>query len=69
VYLHGSDKDNDPEAFHVTVTFGEEDGGTRLIMRLVMATAEQLERVVGYAIEGGNQTLSRLGAYLATMAK
>lgn len=70
VYLHGHDKDNDPEAFHVTVTFGEEDGGTRLTMRMVLATPEQREMVVGFgAVEGGNQTLSRLDAYLAAMAK
>ncbi|RBP36139.1 uncharacterized protein YndB with AHSA1/START domain [Roseimicrobium gellanilyticum] len=70
VYLHGHDRDNDPEAFHVTVTFEEEDGGTRLTMRLVMATAEQREASVKFgAVEGGNQTLSRLAAYLPTMAK
>lgn len=68
VYTHGHDKDNDPEAFHVTVTFAEEDGGTRLTMRLVMATAEQREASVKFgAIEGGKQTLSRLDAYLATL--
>jgi uncharacterized protein YndB with AHSA1/START domain len=68
VYLHGSDKDDDPEAFHVTTTFTEEDGGTRLTMRLVLATVEQREKVVSFgAIEGGNQTLARLDAYLATM--
>lgn len=68
VYLHGHDKDNDPEAFHVTVTFSEEDGGTRLTMRLVMATAEQREASVKFgAVEGGNQTLSRLDAYLAML--
>lgn len=63
VYKHGSDKDDDPDAFEVTVTF--EDLGedrTHITMRSVFPTAEARDKVVKHfkAIEGGYQTLERL---------
>lgn len=70
VYLHGEDKDNDPHAFHVTVTFATEGAFTRLTMRSVFPTAAARDYVVREhkAIEGGNQTMDKLEAYLAKPA-
>ena len=68
-YVHGSDIDDDPNAFDVTVTFTERDGATTITMRSVFPTAAardwKVEKVG--AIEGGNQTLRRLDEYLATI--
>lgn len=61
----GEDAGPDSEFFHVTVTFEEAGGGTRLTMRMLLATAEQRDKTVEFgAIEGGNQTLTRLEKYL-----
>jgi uncharacterized protein YndB with AHSA1/START domain len=67
VYLHGSDQENDPNRFHVTVTFVEQGGKTHLTLRSRFNTAAQRDEVVNKfgAIEGGNQTLERLDEYLA----
>jgi len=69
VYTHGDDGEGASEPFHVTVTFDEEDGKTKLTMRILLASAEERERVVKFgAIEGGKQTLGRLEAHLAKRA-
>ena len=67
VYDHG---DEDQRGFHVTVTFAEENGKTRLTMRSLFATAQERDMVVTkyHAIEGGNQTLDRFGEHLANTA-
>jgi uncharacterized protein YndB with AHSA1/START domain len=64
VYDHGAEGQR---SFHVTITFTEENGKTRLTMRSLFATAEEREMVVTkyHAIEGGNQTLDRFGEHLA----
>jgi uncharacterized protein YndB with AHSA1/START domain len=68
VYTHSSDTENDPDAFHVTVTFAAQDDKTLLTMRLRFATAAQRAAAVQLgAIEGGNQTLSRLVKYLSAL--
>ena len=69
VFLHDSDKDNDPDGFHVTVTFARQGNKTRLTMRSLFAYAEVRDKVVKEygAIEGGNQTINKLEAYLKTM--
>lgn len=65
VYTHGSDIDNDPAAFQVTVTFAVAGTGTLLTMRTVFGTVAQRQQVIQYgAIEGGQQTLGRLAVYL-----
>ena len=67
VYLHGSIRDlaNDPEAFQVTVTFTEENGGTRILMRGILKSVEQFEAIKRFgAIEGGQQTLARLASHV-----
>lgn len=68
VYHHGDE--GEPGYFHVTVTFADERGKTKLTMRSLFPTAEARNFVVEKyrAIEGGNQTLDRLGAYLPTIA-
>lgn len=65
-YDHGEDEVA-WNLFHVVVTFDEEDGGTRLTMRLRFPTAEARHAVMGYAVEGGRQTLARLAEHLKTM--
>ena len=63
---HGSDKDNDPGRFHVTVTFdSQSDGKTVLTMRQLHPTAEQRSTVIGFgAVELGYQTLDKLARHL-----
>ena len=67
VYDHG-DK-GEPGYFHVTVTFDDQGGKTELTMRSVFPSAAERDEVVRKyrAIEGGNQTLDRLGERLGKM--
>jgi uncharacterized protein YndB with AHSA1/START domain len=69
VYAHSSDVDDDPDAFHTTVTFEAVGDKTQLTMVGVFKTAairEQLIREFN-VIEGGKQHLDNLEAYLANM--
>jgi uncharacterized protein YndB with AHSA1/START domain len=63
---HGSDKDDDPARFHVTVTFdAQSDGKTVLTMRQLHPTAEQRDAGIGFgAVEFGYQTLDKLARHL-----
>lgn len=63
---HGSDKDNDPARFHVTVTFdAQSDGKTVLTMRQLHPTKEQRDAGIGFgAVEFGYQTLDKLARHL-----
>ena len=63
---HGSDKDNDPARFHVTVTFdAQTDGKTVLTMRQLLPTKEQRDATIGFgAVELGYQTLGKLARHL-----
>lgn len=68
VYDHGSD-DGGPPHFHVTITFTDEGGRTRIDMRTLFPTVEAREfavKTIG-AIEGGNQTLDRFAEHLASL--
>jgi uncharacterized protein YndB with AHSA1/START domain len=58
------------ESFAVTVTFDDIGGRPRVTMASVFPSAEDMRRHIEEygAIEGGNQTLARLAAYLATTA-
>ncbi len=70
VYTHGGGtRDLKGASFHVTVTFEDLGGRTRLTMRSVFPSAEAREHVIHKygAIEGGHQTLGRLGGYLTAM--
>ncbi len=55
--------------FHVTATFADEGGKTKLTMRMVFPTVEERDNTIKKfgAVEGLNQTLGRLGEHLATM--
>ncbi|MBI4261693.1 MAG: SRPBCC domain-containing protein [Actinobacteria bacterium] len=65
-YSHGSGDEADAGRFETTVTFEEEEGKTRLTLRMVFDSAEERDRNVEFgAIEGGNQTLERLEEHLA----
>jgi uncharacterized protein YndB with AHSA1/START domain len=63
---HGSDKDNDPTRFHVTLTFdAQSDGKTVLTMRQLHPTKEQRDATIGFgAVEFGYQTLGKLARHL-----
>ena len=65
---HGSDKDEDPARFHVTVTFDpQSDGKTVLTMRQLHPTKEQRDATIGFgAVELGYQTLGKLARHLGT---
>ncbi len=66
-YHHGHDVDADPTRFDVVITFDAVDGGTLVTLRTFFATAEQYqEKLEMGAVEGGNQTLTRLDEYLAS---
>jgi uncharacterized protein YndB with AHSA1/START domain len=67
VYDHGSDVDDDPARFRVTITFDEQaDGKTVLTLRQLHPTPEQREAAIGFgAVELGLQTLTKLERHLA----
>ena len=66
VYDHGPEGESDIKEFHVTVTFDEEGGKTRLTLRMVAESTAERDRMVEFgAVEGGEQTLERLAEYLA----
>ena len=70
VYDHGDDAN--PEMFRVTVTFEDLGAGrTQLTLRSIFPTAEARNVTVERygAIEGGKQTLARLGEHLATWVR
>ncbi|MDB5309464.1 MAG: hypothetical protein JWO38_3666 [Gemmataceae bacterium] len=69
VYAHGGDDEGEPVNFHVTVTFEDQAGKTKLTMRSLFPSAEERDRVVREygAVEGGNQTLARLAEHLTKM--
>src|SRR5439155_20859502 len=52
----------DSKPFEMTATFADEDGKSRLTMRMVLVSAEARDRDVQEygSIEGGKQTLERL---------
>ncbi len=63
---HGSDVDDDPDRFRVTVTFdAQSDGKTVLTLRQLHPTPERRAAVIGFgAVELGLQTMGKLAAYL-----
>ncbi len=66
VFDHGSDKDDDPGRFRVTLTFDEQGAQkTVLTLRQLHPTAEQRARTIGFgAVELGYQTLDKLAEHL-----
>lgn len=64
VHDHGSHAD-EPAEFRSTITFEETDGKTTVTMRARFSTKEAHDEAMDYgAVEGGQQTLARLAAYL-----
>jgi uncharacterized protein YndB with AHSA1/START domain len=69
--LHGESRD-DPNAFESFLTFTPDGATTRIEMRTMFQTKAQRDMAVEkyHAIEGGQQTLSNLAAYVSeTMQK
>ena len=68
VFDHGSDVDDDPMRFRVTLTFDEQsDGKTVLTLRQLHPTAERRNAVIGFgAVELGLQTMQKLARHLGT---
>jgi uncharacterized protein YndB with AHSA1/START domain len=64
---HGSDKDDDPNRFHVTITFDQQsDGKTVLTLRQLHPSKTQRDATIGFgAVELGYQTLDKLAEFLA----
>ena len=64
---HGSDADDDPARFHVTITFDEQsDGKCVLTMRQLHPTKEQRDATIGFgAVAIGYTTLDNLEVFLA----
>jgi uncharacterized protein YndB with AHSA1/START domain len=63
---HGSDVDDDPARFRVTITFDEQaDGKTVLTLRQLHPTVEQRDASIGFgAVELGMQTMRKLARHL-----
>jgi len=63
---HGSDVDDDPARFRVTVTFDEQsDGKTVVTLRQLHPTPEHRAEKIGFgAVELGMQTMNKLARYL-----
>lgn len=68
--LHG-ERRGDPNAFESVLTFTPDGASTRVVMRAVFPTRELRDEAVEkyHAIEGGQQTLGNLAAYVAEMVR
>src|SRR5213075_156167 len=68
--LHGESRD-DPNAFESVLTFEQAGEQTRIVMRTVFPTKELRDEAVEkyHAIEGGQQTLSNLAAYVTEIVR
>jgi uncharacterized protein YndB with AHSA1/START domain len=68
VFDHGSDQDDDPNRFRVTITFDEQaDKKTVLTLRQLHPTKAQRDAGLGFgAVELGYQTLEKFAEYLRT---
>ena len=68
--LHGGSR-GDPNAFSSVLMFEPDGAATRIEMRTVFPTKELRDEAVEkyHAIEGGNQTLGNLAAYVAELVR
>ena len=68
--LHGESR-GDPNAFESVLTFAPDGAATRIEMHSVFPTKELRDEVVEkyHAIEGGQQTLSKLAAYVTDIIR
>jgi uncharacterized protein YndB with AHSA1/START domain len=67
---HGESRD-DPNAFESVLTFEPDGAATRIEMRTVFPTRQLRDEAAEkyHAIEGGQQTLSNLAAYVAEIVR
>lgn len=67
-YRH--DDGGDCNRFQTVITFEDEDGKTRVTLTVEFESVEECQRVAreAGALEGGQQTLDRLGVYVAGIA-
>ncbi len=67
VYAHTGDDDVADITFRVIVNFDRTDAGTKLTMRMIFPSADELQRVARKygAVQGGIQTIGRLADHLA----
>src|SRR2546430_685752 len=70
VLLHGESR-GDPNAFESVLTFAPDGAATRIEMRTVFPTKELRDEAIEkyHAIEGGQQTLSNLAAYVTEIVR
>jgi uncharacterized protein YndB with AHSA1/START domain len=68
--LHGESQ-GDPNAFESVLTFTVDGAATRVEMRTVFRTQAQRDEAVEkyHAVEGGQQTLGHLAAYVSEMVR
>ena len=68
--LHGESR-GDPNAFQSVLTFAPDGAATRIEMRTVFPTRELRDEAVEkyHAIEGGEQTLNNLAAYVTEIVR
>jgi uncharacterized protein YndB with AHSA1/START domain len=68
VFDHGSDQDNDPNRFRVTLTFDEQaNKKTVVTLRQLHPTKARRDAVIAFgAVEYGFQTLDKLAEHLRT---
>ena len=68
--LHGESRD-DPNSFSSVLTFASDGAATRIEMLTVFPTKELRDEAVEkyHAIEGGQQTLSNLAAYVTEILR
>ena len=68
--MHGESR-TDPDAFESVLTFAPVGAATRIEMRTVFPTKELLDEAVEkyHAIEGGQQTLGNLAAYVTEIVR
>lgn len=66
VFDHGSDMDNDPDKFRVTITFdSQSDGKTVVTLRQLHPSKARRQMVIDFgAVELGYQTLDKLAQHL-----
>lgn len=66
VFDHGTDRDDDPEKFRVTITFdAQSNGKTVVTLRQLHPTKELRDKKIAFgAVEYGFQTLDKLAAHL-----
>lgn len=66
-FEHGADTEDDPNRFHVTVTFdAQANGKTVLTLRQLHPSAQRRNAVIGFgAVEYGYQTLDKLARHAA----